>query len=203
MAAAQKGEQTRQQIIEAAYNLFLTQGFHATSMRQIATRAEIALGGIYNHFINKGQIFEAVLLEHHPYKEILPALQAAKGNTLEEFVHDMATNLVCGLETHPDFLKLMFIEIVEFNNTHFQQLLLVLVPQVWPVFEKINSFPNQKMRPIPSISMLRSFFGLFFSYYMTSLILKGSPLLPDSGDHQSVDDFVNIFLYGVLDGEKP
>ena len=39
-----KGDRTRQAIEEAAYDLFLEQGFSATSMRQIAKHAGIALG---------------------------------------------------------------------------------------------------------------------------------------------------------------
>ena len=51
-----KGERTRQTIEEAAYELFLENGYSATSMRQIAERAELALGGIYNHFSGKEEI---------------------------------------------------------------------------------------------------------------------------------------------------
>ncbi|MBI3241616.1 MAG: TetR family transcriptional regulator, partial [Chloroflexi bacterium] len=37
-----KGEQTYAAIIEAAYALFLKKGYHGTSMRQIAERADLA-----------------------------------------------------------------------------------------------------------------------------------------------------------------
>ena len=57
-----KGEATRLAIEDAAIELFMEQGYHATSMRQIAKRAELALGGIYNHFASKDEIFEA---HHH------------------------------------------------------------------------------------------------------------------------------------------
>ena len=40
-----KGEITRQTIEDAAIELFMEQGYHATSMRQIAKRAGISLGG--------------------------------------------------------------------------------------------------------------------------------------------------------------
>ena len=41
-----KGEVTRLAVEDAAMGLFLEQGYHATSMRQIAERAGLALGGI-------------------------------------------------------------------------------------------------------------------------------------------------------------
>jgi AcrR family transcriptional regulator len=63
-----KGEATRLTIENAAIQLFLEQGYHATSMRQIARGAGVALGGIYNHFSSKEQIFDQVLIEKHPYQ---------------------------------------------------------------------------------------------------------------------------------------
>jgi len=48
--APTKGETTRLTIEDAAVELFMEHGYHATSMRQIAERAGLALGGIYNHF---------------------------------------------------------------------------------------------------------------------------------------------------------
>jgi AcrR family transcriptional regulator len=76
-----RGEQTKSDITSAAFELFSRQGYHGTSMRQIAQAAGIALGGIYNHFDNKEQIFVQVLLEHHPIYEVLPNLSAAQGST--------------------------------------------------------------------------------------------------------------------------
>ena len=74
-----KGEVTRLAMEDAAISLFLEQGYHATSMRQIAERAGLALGGIYNHFASKDEIFEAIIIDQHPYKKILPLVLAVEG----------------------------------------------------------------------------------------------------------------------------
>jgi AcrR family transcriptional regulator len=57
----------------------MEQGYHATSMRQIADRAGLALGGIYNHFKSKDEIFEAIIVDKHPYKKILPIILERRG----------------------------------------------------------------------------------------------------------------------------
>ena len=72
-----KGEITRLAIEDAAISLFLEQGYHATSMRQIKDRAYLALGGIYNHFSSKEEIFEGIIIDKHPYKQLVPAILAA------------------------------------------------------------------------------------------------------------------------------
>ena len=56
-----KGDVTRLAIEDAAIELFLEQGYHATSMRQIAEQAGLALGGIYNHFKSKDDIFQGII----------------------------------------------------------------------------------------------------------------------------------------------
>ena len=80
-----KGETTRLAIEDAALGLYMDQGYHATSMRQIADKAGLALGGIYNHFKSKEEIFEAIIVDKHPYKRMLPIVLSVETDNLDEF----------------------------------------------------------------------------------------------------------------------
>ncbi|MEJ2758538.1 MAG: helix-turn-helix domain containing protein [Anaerolineales bacterium] len=124
-----KGERTRLTIMQAAVELFARQGYHGTSMRQIADRAGIALGGIYNHFEGKEDIFRQVSLEYHPIHAILPALEADQGNTVEEFVHQAGDKMYTSLSEGEDFLSLMFIEMVEFKGRHLPMIFKQMFPR--------------------------------------------------------------------------
>ena len=75
-----KGERTRAVVLDVAKNLFVSKGYHGTSMREIADEAGLALGGIYNHFGNKEDIFVGVLMERHPFLVVMPALQSCAGS---------------------------------------------------------------------------------------------------------------------------
>ena len=75
-----RGEQTRQAILTAAYDLIIQQGFAATSMRQIAEDAGLALGSIYNHFSSKDEVFRAIIQERHPFLRMIPLLSSVEGN---------------------------------------------------------------------------------------------------------------------------
>ena len=191
-----KGECTRQAIEEAAYELFLEQGYSATSMRRIAERAELALGGIYNHFSGKEEIFEAIILDKHPYKQILPVILAAPGSTLTEFVLNAAHALVEELGKRPDFIRLMFIEIVEFNSKHMPMFFDQIFPDFLPLVQRFQT-PEGVLRPIPPPLLLRAFLGMFFSFYMTELITEHMDI-PEMHDN-ALDGFVEIFLHGVLE----
>jgi len=47
-------------------------------MRDIAAKAGIKAGSIYNHFEGKEQIFEAVFVERHPIFRTLEVLEEVK-----------------------------------------------------------------------------------------------------------------------------
>lgn len=48
-------------VLEAATRLFVTQGFHATSVREVASSAGLSVAGIYHHYPSKEQILVALL----------------------------------------------------------------------------------------------------------------------------------------------
>ena len=194
-----KGERTRQAIEDAAYELFLEQGYSATSMRQIANQVGIALGGIYNHYAGKEEIFEAIILDKHPYKQILPLIMTAPGETLAEFVHNAAHALVEELGRRPDFIRLMFIEIVEFNSKHMPGFFDEIFPEFLPLVQRFQT-PNGELRPIPAPLLLRAFLGMFFSFYMTELITDHMDV-PEMHEN-ALDGFVEIFLYGILESKE-
>jgi AcrR family transcriptional regulator len=188
-----KGERTHQAIIEAAYTLFLEQGYAATSMRQIAEGAGLALGGIYNHFASKEAIFSELIIDRHPYQQILPILLKTPTDDMETFVRTAAQAMISELGRRPDFIKLMLIEMVEFNGRNMPNMLKQVLPQILPMIEKFN---KKLLRSIPPFVFFRAFLGLFFSYYMTELLLANTPAAMMSTN--ALDHFVEIFLHGVM-----
>jgi len=194
--ALTKKERTQQAIEQAAYELFMEHGFNATSMRQIAERAGLALGGIYNHYESKEEIFRTIILERHPYKQILPLVLNVKGKTPEEFFRNAAHTALGELGKRPDFLKLMFIEAVEFNGKHISLIMREILPEVMPVFEELAA-RRKSLRQIGPVLLIRSFLAMLFSYYLTEMFIQGSTLaklVPKN----SFDTFVDIYLYGIL-----
>lgn len=190
-----RGEQTHLQIIQAAARLFIRQGYHGTSMRQVANEAGIALGGIYNHFSSKEALFVAILTERHPVREIIPALNASQGDTVEALIRDAARLMVETLGKRLDFLNLVFIELVEFEASHLPDMFSIVLPQVMPFVERIYRLKGN-LRPVPPLVLLRSFMGLFFSYVITGMMIGEQPSSEIS--QNALDDFVNIYLHGIL-----
>jgi AcrR family transcriptional regulator len=193
--SSNRGERTRGEIQQAAYSLFLERGYHGTSMRQIAQRAGVALGGIYNHFASKEDIFRAVFMEHHPYRQLFLEIDELQGDTVEEALRTAAYSIVGELGGRTDFLKLMFIELVEFNGQHIQQLFPLIFPHITKFAQRFLA-GREELRNLPPLILVRSFIGLFFSYVITETIIAEQ--LPPEGRENALDYFLDIYLHGIL-----
>jgi len=194
-----KGDVTRLAIEDAALELYMEQGYHATSMRQIADQTGLALGGIYNHFKSKEEIFEAIIIDKHPYKKILPIVLAEETDNLEGFLKNAMQVVIKELGSEPYYMKLMLIELVEFNGKHGASLLKLIAPEVLPVFERLIK-SRKDLRVKNPAMLMRSFFGMILSYFLTSMLISGSvidKLMPKN----PVDIYVDIMLHGILKSE--
>ena len=198
--APTKGETTRLAVEDAAIELFLEHGYHATSMRQIAEHAGLALGGIYNHFKSKEEIFEGIIVDKHPYRTILPAVLEAKGDSAEEFLKNAVKIAMVELGENPVFIKLMFIEMVEFNGEHGSLMLKEIAPKALPIFEKLVK-TRKSLRVTNPAMLMRSFFGMIISYYITDILISNSvisKLMPKN----PIDAYVDIYMHGIIATEK-
>jgi TetR/AcrR family transcriptional repressor of mexJK operon len=80
-------EGKRDQILDAAAKFFMTKGFHATSMEDIAVDAGMSKLTLYRRFPDKNALFTAVI-ERKCRESLPPDMYARiKGHTLPEIVH--------------------------------------------------------------------------------------------------------------------
>jgi len=79
LSRAERREQTRQELLTAAEACFVTRGFHATSVDQVAERAGYTKGAVYSNFAAKEDLFFAVYQRRveHALTEVAPGLRQA------------------------------------------------------------------------------------------------------------------------------
>lgn len=199
-AVSKKSELTRDRILDAAYQLFIQKGFNATSMREIVVQAGITMGGIYNHFSSKEEIWIEVLLTRHPYHRILPLVRESKGRNTAELIRSAAHRLVSELDQEPDLLHLMFIEIVEFSGRHVPMIFEHAMPELQTLAPMLAGH-QEHLRKLPVSTLVRAFAGLFFSYYVTGRLVGGQTTMVFN--EQVLDEFIDLFLLGVLADDDP
>lgn len=190
-----KGERTRLALIDAAYTLFVRQGYHGTSMRQIAQEAGLALGGIYNHFANKEEIFKAVVFTNHPFVKVVPQLTAVSATSVEMMLREAVQLVDNEMQNDRGIFNLLFIELIEMKSKHVPEMAGILMPSVLPFLQKLMGYSDQLRVKDPMV-ILRMFIGTLLSYYLMGQMLTGTML--DTGASHSVDAYMDIFLNGLL-----
>ena len=95
---------TRERIVAAAAAVMREQGVGGATTKQIARRAGVAEGSIYNHFTDKLDLLGAVILDEIHLREEVATLREPQG---DRDLTDVVQRLVMGcLEALPDVLEL-------------------------------------------------------------------------------------------------
>ena len=198
IAQLSKGKKTREDIIIAAHSLFAEQGYHGTSMRQIAERAGIALGGIYNHFSGKEDIFKLIIIEYHPISEVLPKLDSIQGTSVPETVHFAAQTIQSTLKERGDYINLIFVELIEFQGQHLNTVFEEVFPR--SVATAKGLLEGKGLRSKNFSLMFLSFLSLMFVFFIVNRFINqrflGKIIQLD------LNEAVDLFLFGIMNDQK-
>jgi AcrR family transcriptional regulator len=102
-------EQTRAAVVAAAVSLFAADGYAATTIDAVAAEARVAKGGVYHHFANKAELFEAafIAMEERLLARVLVAINDAT---------DMEQMVISGIDVflaeccEPDFRQIALLD---------------------------------------------------------------------------------------------
>jgi AcrR family transcriptional regulator len=111
----------QKKIEDAALHVFTRLGFHGTSVRDIAKKAGVSIGNLYNYYPNKEEIFKRIVEGYEAHMEELrsEALGTAKGVFDPAELQRMARVIREIVYDNPDYWRLMYIDVTEFGNRHF------------------------------------------------------------------------------------
>ncbi len=112
------GDQTRFNILKAAKTLFVKQGFAATSISQIATRAKINQSLIYHHFKDKKSLWQ--LVKETSMQDYFQALNKVFQDTHLSGIEFIRTTFRTRIEMFlkkPDIQKMLYWQLLESNTS--------------------------------------------------------------------------------------
>ncbi len=91
----------RQRVIMAAMELASEGGYDAVQMRDVATRANVALGTIYRYFVGKDHLLAAALVEWVTDLERRVSMRPPKGDTISARMVDILQRATRSMERDP------------------------------------------------------------------------------------------------------
>ena len=115
--------ETKENIIDNAYRLFLTNSYEAVSISDISKAIGFTKGALYHHFENKEDLFKAVI---DKYLNIIDLGEIKEGITLEQFIEaktEHAKQIVLNLciEDQP-FIPLNYLSLLIDALRHYPNL---------------------------------------------------------------------------------
>lgn len=184
-------------ILTAAKQKFLTEGFSATTMSDIAKLAEVSSRTLYLHFPNKELLFQAVLKEHW---HSLPPLQA---NFLPEKVNP-AQALKRFAEEFLDFMYLpetqSLYRLLVAESLRFPDLCEGLIsegkgPLTHSLINYLKTQVASKIFTIEDVELATSqFMGLLKEDQFWPFMLGFIPAIDHSRTEKIIEAAVNSFL---------
>jgi TetR/AcrR family transcriptional repressor of mexJK operon len=194
MQALQLGDR----ILEAATELFLTEGYGTTSIEAVAERAGISKRTFYHRFDDKAALFAAVV--HRIIEQIRPPPGVAllEGATLQQILRRFA-GLMLRAALLPQAIALH--RLVTAESLRFPNLARAVYSEGWG--QATALIADLLSRELPDLGLdaeLRGFAALQFLYMVVTVPQRrsmgsGSPMTPKELDSWA-DHTVELFLKG-------
>jgi len=198
---AAKSEVATAKVLEAALDLFSTQGYGATSMRAISEASGLSVGNLYHHFGSKEAIFQRLIDEYwehllDPNNELQGVFDAAE---FPDDLENLATAIENSVEDHRPYIMLIFIDVIEFSGTHIRAFYESMAERFQKTYSE--SFEQRKQDGLlgevdPLVAVMVATRWLF--YFFTVEKCFGVPMHFGMDTSQAVDEFIRIVRYGVL-----
>jgi TetR/AcrR family transcriptional regulator, transcriptional repressor of aconitase len=199
-------EKNKDRIEEAAKKLFIKQGFHATSMRNIAARAGTSLGNVYNYYRTKEEILGSIISKYQTtidgrlrsiFDEIDQPLEPESlirfGGQIKKMVND-----------HHDFWLLMYIDVLEFENRHFRKMFEGLVENLRrryaSQFEELRKRGAVHSDVDPAVAFTAVYMQ-FFNYFLVEKLFGGNSHFGMS-DEQVIEQLTGLYCRGLSQNHK-
>jgi len=189
---------TYQSILDAGEFLFQRQGFHGSSMRQLARFAGISPAAIYNHFASKEEIFIALLRARLPHRTLALAVEQAEGATTEVLLRDAVRRMHAAMADRLGNLHLIFVEVLEFEGRHLPLVLPEIVAPALLFLDRLR-LTDPRLEGWPPQFLLRLMGGAFLAFAVTESYLRS--IQDWTRGSQDYDDLAAILAAGLVGAE--
>jgi len=203
-----KSEASVEAILDAGLALFSTQGYRATSLRDIAERAALSVGNIYHHFPNKHAIYQR-LIERYWERLLDPDLPLNRVFARGEFPEDleeMAVAIEQVVSDNAAHILLIYVDVIEFQGEHIRAFYEGMAKRFRANYGE--RFAARKAagdfgEVDPTVAVMVASRWLF--YFFTVEKCFGAPLHLGMTTQEATGEFIRLLRYGLLrrDGERP
>lgn len=112
LSRKEREKRTRQQeILKAARELFISRGFHETTLDEIARHAEFGKGTLYNYFANKDEIFLGIIEQAVEETLAIARESASAPGDIREKLRSYAGKMIAYIRANGELLHIIYHEL--------------------------------------------------------------------------------------------
>jgi AcrR family transcriptional regulator len=143
-----RAERSRRAILDAALQMFSTQGYRSTSTRDIAEAAGISTGALYHHFADKELIFQSLLDEYWQAttSREFPLNAALIDGAFPDDLLALAHAARDSVRKYRRYIALVYVDVIEFEGAHIQRYYQQIASR-FATFLADRPEVKQKLRP--------------------------------------------------------
>lgn len=198
---AAKSEASMNAVLDAALELFSTQGYRATTLRQIADEAGLSVGNIYYHFPSKHDVYQR-LFDRYWERLLDPELPLNQLFAAARFPDDLealAVEIERVVEENGASILLIYVDVIEFQGEHIRAFYEGMAQR----FEASYGDSLRERRDAGELGEVDPMVGVMVAtrwlfYYFTVEKCFGVPLHLGMKPEQAVDEFIRLLRYGLL-----
>jgi len=187
--------QNQAAIEEVALRLFIRQGYHGTSIRDVAREAGISIGNIYNYYPTKEALYVSLVKRYRVrMAEAQGRLKPLLGRFDAESLRALAKAAREIVYENPDYWRLMYVDITEFGNRHFAHSFR----QLSKTLAKLaGGYQEDGLRPgiDPSLAYAAIYLQ-FFTYFLVEKLFGGKQHLGQP-EGAAIEQLIRIFRDGI------
>ncbi|HYH07272.1 MAG TPA: TetR/AcrR family transcriptional regulator [Thermoanaerobaculia bacterium] len=176
MQREEKSERSRRAVLDAALYLFSHQGYRATTMREVADRAQVSTGNVYHHFPDKEAIFRELLDEYiritatarFPFTRVLEGPE-----TFPDNIEELGFAARDSVRQYRSYLALIYVDVIEFGGTHIRTFYGEMSKRFAHFFDEHGMEEQIQSRLRPEVSPVAAMLltsRLFFNYFSLEIL---------------------------------
>lgn len=195
-------ERNQIKIEEAALRVFTRQGFHGTTVRDIAQEAKVSLGNIYNYYKTKEEVYVSLVRRYgRQMAEIQQkTLKPLLGRFDEDGLKALANTVRDIVYKHPDYWRLMYIDVTEFGNKHFAHSFRQLSKNLEQLAGGYANDGHGIRDGVNRPAAYAAVYLHFFTYFLVEKLFGGKQHLGLPED-QAITELIGMFRSGVVASE--
>ncbi len=205
------GDERRDQILQAALELFSKHGFAGTTTKQIARAAGVSEALVFRHFATKDELYNAILEGKASQMRAFRSLNAENDELSNAIArkddgavfYRLALDALDAQQSDPRFMRLLIFSALEEHDLS-ERFFKESVSRIYDFIGDYIRLRQQDgdFRSVDTAIIVRAFHGMVVHHSLNNVLWNKSRTIIDITNERAAREFSDILLHGILTNKR-